>query len=661
MNKESSCINSKAVLGYVRIHNGGSIGPLINNLNPEINMMINPETYLSDPNNWISCRILAELFKRSRELFCDPFIAFKIGKYAAQESSLGLSQQILLKASLTTREALIAFHGVNEQCSRNKKLEIISLKHNEAAIRLHWNASMGVTRDNCIYNQGIFTFMPQIWKGPKIRLREACCFFEGADYCEYHLDWAEKNRFFAFFQRPITASNTNDEIISELEKNRKQIELKYAEARGLNSKLNKKIAQLEAIQETGKAILSILDLDELLTVLMRLLSSACRINRAIILLVNHADKNLEYCHGPGFDPDPPTLIKTYRVSLEGENHLLANVAGSGKARYLPKARASDLLDDELLLTLNHPASLYTVPLVTGTRVIGLIITDSFEEDGISKETRDTLDIFAPQIAIAIKNARLYSKLSDQMKALQHSNMLLSRVEKFSFLGNLAARLAHEIKNPMTAIRTFIQLLPEKFDDAEFRNTFHKIALEETERVNGLLVELLDLVNTEESHFEPTDLHGLIEKMVLLVSPQSKALRIKVMTLLSKDIKKITLDAEKMKQAILNILSNAVEATPDKGKIEILTSLSNHNNGRRWIEIEIRDNGPGIPPEIEEKIFDPYFSTKHKSKLHKGTGLGLFIAHLNIQAHGGTIEINRDYTDGASFKLSIPEKNENRCN
>ncbi len=661
MKKETSCINSKAVLGYVSTHNPEAVQLMTDDLDPEINRMVNPEAYLCDQNNWISCRVLAELFKRSRELLGDPLTAFKIGKFAVQKSFLGLSQQILLKASLSTREALIAFHGINEQCSRNKKLEIISLKHNEAAIRLHWNAGMGATHDNCIYNQGIFTYMPQIWKGPKIRLREVCCFFEGANFCEYELDWTEKSRIFAFFDRLLIRSNTHNEIIYELEKNRQQIELKYEEARRLNNELNKKVAQLEAIQETGKAILSILDLDELLTVIMRLLSSTCKINRAVILMINRTEGALEYCHGTGFDPTPLQRIKACRISLEKKGHLFSIAAGTRKARYLSKVQEPDRLDSELLLALEHPAALYIAPLKTGARVIGLIVIDNFEKDGIPKETRDTLDIFAPQIAIAIKNARLYSKLSEQMQALKKSNLLLSRVEKFSFLGNLAARLAHEIKNPMTAIRTFIQMLPDKFDDTEFRGTFHKIALEETERVNGLITELLDLVNTEESHFEQTDLHGLIEKMVMLISPQSKAHRIEVATLLSRDIGEVTLDAKKMKQAILNLLTNAVETTPDRGKVEILTSLANPDNGQRVVEIEIRDNGPGIPAEIEEKIFDPYFSTKHKSTLHKGTGLGLFIAHQNVQAHAGTLEINRDYFGGAAFRISIPENNENRCN
>jgi len=405
MEKETSCINSKAVLGYVSRHNHGSIDPLIENLDPEINTMVNPDVYLCDQNNWISCRVLAELFRRSRELLGDPYIAFKIGKYAVQDSSLGLSQQILLKTSLSTREALIAFHGVNEQCSRNKKLKIVTLRHNEAAIRLHWNASMDVTRDNCIYNQGIFTFMPQIYKGPKIELQETCCYFDGADYCEYSLRWVEKNRFFAFFDRLFTHNNQHREIISELEKNRKQVELKYAETRSLNSKLNKKVAQLEAIQETGKAILSILDLDELLTVIMRLLCSACKINHAIILLTNRSNRRLEYFYGTGFSPGTPSQVKAYRVSLDQKNHWLAEVAKTGKAKYLQAAAANDRLENELMEALNSPTSLYATPLVTGTRVIGLILIDSFETVAISRETRDTLDIFAPQIAIAIQNAR----------------------------------------------------------------------------------------------------------------------------------------------------------------------------------------------------------------------------------------------------------------
>jgi len=305
-----------------------------------------------------------------------------------------------------------------------------------------------------------------------------------------------------------------------------------------------------------------------------------------------------------------------------------------------------------MLTFGKPLSVYVFPLITRSKIIGVIATDAVAADGVPKETRETLEIFAPQIAIAIQNARLYSQLQEQMQELQRSHALLNRTEKFSFLGNLAARLAHEIKNPMTAIGTFIQMLPQKFDDLEFREDFHKIAMEETQRVNNLINELLDLVKTKESHFEFNNLHNLIEKMVLLISPQSNAKKVKVILRFDSSIDRVWMDTEKMKQTILNLLSNAVEFTPEGGTIELVTQ--NHiEKGMPTIRIQIKDNGFGIPPDMIDKIFDPYFTTKHKSSMHNGTGLGLFIAHQNMQDHNGTIDVNSKINEGTMFTLTLP--------
>ncbi|MFC1820120.1 uroporphyrinogen decarboxylase family protein, partial [Thermodesulfobacteriota bacterium] len=208
--------------------------------------------------------------------------------------------------------------------------------------------------------------------------------------------------------------------------------------------------------------------------------------------------------------------------------------------------------------------------------------------GVPKETRETLEIFAPQIAIAIENARLYRRLQEQMQELKRSHALLSRAEKFSFLGNIAARLAHEIKNPMTAIGTFIQMLPHKFDDEEYRGNFYTIALEETNRVNNLISELLDLVNTRESQFELNDLHGLIDKMVLLISAQSNSKNIKIVCQYDQGIEKVWLDSEKMKQIILNLLSNAVEFTPEGGRIDISTMYYDKEGSEETIRVEIKE-------------------------------------------------------------------------
>ena len=251
------------------------------------------------------------------------------------------------------------------------------------------------------------------------------------------------------------------------------------------------------------------------------------------------------------------------------------------------------------------------------------------------------------------------QLQNQLAELKRSQDLLNRTEKLAFLGDLAARLAHEIKNPMVAIRTFLTMFPDKYNDEEFRVNFHKIAVEETERINGLISELLDLVNTRESKFETTSLHDLVDKMCLLVSPESNAKRIKIIKDYDPDIKNVWLDAEKFKQIILNLLSNAVEFTPEQGKIEITTRKNSPGAENEEIYIEIKDSGEGIPEDSINRIFDPYFTTKHKSEDHSGTGLGLFIAHQNVQDHDGLIEVKSAVDQGTAFMISLPVNPQNR--
>ncbi|MBW2620955.1 MAG: GAF domain-containing protein [Deltaproteobacteria bacterium] len=417
--------------------------------------------------------------------------------------------------------------------------------------------------------------------------------------------------------------------------------------------LNKRIKQLEAIQETGKAILSLLDLEQLLSVIMNLLSNVCRINRAVIMLINEDKGFLEYIHGIGFDGDVPEVIRDYKVSLNRLSNILVRVTNTGRPEYVPEVKSSTLRKENIMLTHGKPTSVYVLPLITRSKVIGVIATDAVDGKGVPIETREILEIFAPQIAIAIENAKLYSRLQEQMEELKQSHALLSRSEKFSFLGNMAARLAHEIKNPLTAIGTFIQMMPQKYNDEEFQKDFHKIAMEETRRINNLITELLDLVNTKESHMELNDLRGLIDSMILLVSPQTNAKKIDVSCQFDPNIGQVWMDSEKMKQVVLNILSNAVDFTLEGGKIELIIKNCTEKEKQATVSIEIKDNGPGISLAHIDKVFDPYFTTKHKSKMHSGTGLGLFIAHQNMQDHGGIIQVRNNINGGTIFTLKLP--------
>jgi len=178
-------------------------------------------------------------------------------------------------------------------------------------------------------------------------------------------------------------------------------------------------------------------------------------------------------------------------------------------------------------------------------------------------------------------------------------------------------------------------------------------MEETSRINNLIAELLDLVKKRESNFQLSNLHDLIDKMILLVSPQSNAKRIKVSRRFDPNIGQVWMDSEKMKEVILNLLSNAVEFTDEGGQIEFVTTQTIEKEKPATICIEIRDNGLGIPQSMIENVFDPYFTTKHKSSMHNGTGLGLFIAYQNMQDHNGTIEVKSKVNEGSVFTLTLP--------
>lgn len=653
MEKETSCINAIAIIDYVREYKGGDLSGLLQHLDPEIDYLPDPEKFLTDPNNWISCAVISKLYERARLILNDEMTAFNIAKYAIENLHFGYAQSIIVKAFWSTKKGIINIQKINDKLNRSKNVEIVEMRSNRAIVRLHWHSGMRVTKDICLYNKGTYTHMPRIWGGRPLDLKERCCYFEGAPYCEYHLQWTARNRFHEIYSRFFTSKSVLTETIKEMEKDKKIIEQKYEEVNRLNVELNLKIKQLQAVHETGKAVLSVLDLEKLLTVIMNTLSNVCSISRAIIMVVNEKEECLEYLHATGFNGNIPDEILKYKVPLHRVNNILVRVTNTGRSEYVPNVHDSSLRKDNIMLTYGKPASVYVVPLITRSKVIGVIATDAVDEAGVPIETRNMLEIFSSQIAIAIENARLYHQLQEQMIELRNSYTLLGRAEKLSFLGNVAARLAHEIKNPMTAIGTYIQMLPYKFENEEFRNKFHKIVVEETNRVNNLLSEIMDLVHTKESKFELNNVHELIDKIVLLVSTQSKAKNIKVSCQFDPSIGKVWLDYEKMRQVILNLLSNAIDFTPENGNIEILTKRNNRKGKDEGIQIHITDDGEGIPALNIDKIFDPYFTTKHRSDMHKGTGLGLFISYKNMQDQGGTIEVKSKVNEGTTFILTLP--------
>ena len=348
MEKEVNCINSKAIINYLEDHSDTDIREFLKDLHPELDILADPVSYLKDQNNWISSEVASELYRRAKVTLRDDDAPYKIAKYTTTNASLGYIQKIIFKAFWSIEKGFKNVQKINDKLNRNKRVELLSVNRSGAIVRLHWNPDMKASKDICQYNKGIYTYLPLIWGSKNVDLKESCCYFDGAPYCEYIVKWPARNRVNEIFSRFFSSKSVLADTIKEMERDKHLLEKKYEEINLLNVQLSEKVRQLQAVQETGKAILSVLNLEKLLNVIMSTLSNICMINRAIIMIVNEKKDSLEYLYATGFDDNIPEEVKNYCVSLDRVNNLLARVASTGRAEYIPDVITSNLRKENIV-------------------------------------------------------------------------------------------------------------------------------------------------------------------------------------------------------------------------------------------------------------------------------------------------------------------------
>lgn len=233
------------------------------------------------------------------------------------------------------------------------------------------------------------------------------------------------------------------------------------------------------------------------------------------------------------------------------------------------------------------------------------------------------------------------------------------LERLRFWSTLANRMAQEIRNPLVAVKTFAQLLPERYAEEEFREQFFSVVMGEIERLNQMTERLTEFAMPRESRPTRQDVNQVLESALQSRAPWIQAKNLRLVKHLASDPIPVLADREHLEKALCHILDNGVEATPDGGKLRVRTQrvrapATRHGRslqgpgGRDWIEILVEDTGCGIPREHLGEIFSPFFTTKVK-----GMGFGLPIAQRIIQDHGGRIEVESEQGRGSRFKILLP--------
>ncbi|NOK23796.1 GAF domain-containing sensor histidine kinase, partial [Corallococcus carmarthensis] len=280
-----------------------------------------------------------------------------------------------------------------------------------------------------------------------------------------------------------------------------------------------------------------------------------------------------------------------------------------------------------------------VPLMANDRVIGFLNLwdERVPEAYASDEIALILEV-SERMATVLENSKLYEKIRER--------------DRLAALGEMAAGLAHEIRNPLGAIKGAAQCLdPRKLpgEDGEFLD----VIVEEVNRLNGVVTAFLDYSRPLKQNFGPTDLNEVVTRTMRLIQndmPPTAELAVE----LDLRLPRAEGDAEQLKQVLINLVQNAVQALgPQKGCITVRTEKPERfgdirSAGAEFVDVRVSDNGPGIPADQQPHIFVPFFTTKQK-----GTGLGLAICQRIVKNHGGSISVQSKVGEGTVFIIRLP--------
>lgn len=240
------------------------------------------------------------------------------------------------------------------------------------------------------------------------------------------------------------------------------------------------------------------------------------------------------------------------------------------------------------------------------------------------------------------NETLKERVEEATSAIREQQSELIRAERLATIGQFAAHIAHEIKNPLSGITVALELMRSKSEDNEQQQSISDV-LKEVKRLDRILKDLLQLSIPKEMDFRPADPNDIVERSVVIVSSAADEKGVTIGTNLM-CTGEYVLDYEKCQQVVINLLINGIDAVyANEGKVTVETENVNGD-----VHIRVSDTGKGIPPEEMEKVFEPFYTSKKQ-----GTGLGLAISKKIVDAHDGRINVSSELGKGTTFTVVLP--------
>jgi len=770
MEKQVGCINIRPIIQYIELNAPDRLKEFYQDLGMEMEGIKDPRSFLTDLNNWVSSSLFIKLIERAKFILDDDNIAYKLGLHSIENHDLGYIQNIVILAIGSPYRAIKKSRSINSHFNKTKEIDIVDLRKNSCILRLKWFKEIPLTSDFCSLNKGVYSAIPRIWGLPYAELKEEKCFFKGDDYCEYHIGWSKGNLLLNFLRRFFAPWSLIKTSTAELEHDKAILKEKYDQIHHLNRDLHKRIEQLETLQESSSAILSTMETDELLDLVLRKLLKVAYLDRAAIFLLNKTKDILVPIHAVGVDDKVFMELKEYEIPVSKKDNIIARSVQSEKPIVIRDVSAVGLNPKNVLLKTFNPQAFVLVPIAVKGKTIGIMVGDNSQgKEPLADIDGNFLASFANHIAMTLENQTLYKKLEESEKKyrqivenanegiiltkpdgtisfsnqyfknllgvdnfldvklcdlvhekekdsiqtileesredqstesevkfkgkdntllhLQLSNVpmvmdnefkgTLSMVtdmtekkqmekrlrqrQKLESIGTMAGGIAHDFNNLLTGILGFTQLLKENTPNSPRIRKYFEIIDNSGERATNLINKILEFSSGNETDEPQSALLQDIVQDTMLLFKSSISKKIDILIDIPSDFKPIRCEAAQLQQIILNLLINAGDVLQDSGVISItaksiyqkelkLIFCENNFYHHQYCHIQIVDNGMGMKKEVQERIFDPFYTTK---EIGKGTGLGLSIVYGIIQNCNGIIEVDSEEGQGTTFHIYLP--------
>jgi two-component system NtrC family sensor kinase len=458
------------------------------------------------------------------------------------------------------------------------------------------------------------------------------------------------------------------------------------ELRERTGELGRSVGELRALGEVSQAVNSTLDLETVLSTIVAKAVQLSDTEAGAIYVFDELQREFHLRATNGMDQKLISALTQRHIGVD-EPNIASVLAEREPVQVADLANEAPSEINEITLRAGFRARL-VAPLIRGDDVVGLLVVRRKMPGDFAQNTIDLLKTFAAQSVLAIQNARLFDsvetrtrELAKSLEDLRTAQDRLVQTEKLASLGQLTAGIAHEIKNPLNFVNNFSAVSVELIDelrealagaylDGKLRGEINEIAdmlqgnldkvVQHGKRADSIVKNMLLHSRQGSGERRPIDINALVEESLNLAYHGARAekqgFNITLETAFDPSAGEVDLFPQEITRVLLNLISNGFYAATKRkaeangGGYEPTLTAATKNLGDR-VEISICDNGTGIPPEVKERLFSPFFTTKPAGE---GTGLGLSISHdIIVKQHGGSIEVDTKPGEFTKFRIVLP--------